>query len=55
MAEIISGFSGHWLLIGDLNNIVSNLEKKRGEVKWREFFQELSEFYFRGWCYRSGV
>ena len=30
MEEIISGFSGHWCLLGDLNNISTKAEKKGG-------------------------
>ncbi len=33
MESIISGFSGHWLLIGDLNSISLHSKKSRGSSK----------------------
>ncbi len=32
--EIIEGFSGHWLLIGDLNSISSSTDKSGGRFNW---------------------
>ena len=47
MVEIISDFSEHWLLIGDLNNIVSNSEKsggrQNGESSSNSFRNFISE------------
>uniref|UniRef100_A0A2N9ISI0 CCHC-type domain-containing protein n=1 Tax=Fagus sylvatica TaxID=28930 RepID=A0A2N9ISI0_FAGSY len=47
MAKIISGFSGHWLLIGDLNSTVSNSDKsggrQNGESSSRSFQNFISE------------
>ena len=47
MAKIISGFSRHWLLIGDLNSTDSNSDKsggrQNGESSSRSFRNFISE------------
>uniref|UniRef100_A0A2N9GPX3 Reverse transcriptase zinc-binding domain-containing protein n=1 Tax=Fagus sylvatica TaxID=28930 RepID=A0A2N9GPX3_FAGSY len=44
MEEIIGGFSGHWLLLGDLNSISFRLEKMGGSQKGERSLRSLRNF-----------
>ena len=44
MESIISGFSGHWLLIGDLNSISLHSKKSRGSSKGKRSSRSFRNF-----------
>jgi hypothetical protein len=44
MEYLIDCFSSHWLIIGDLNSIASNLDKSRGNQKGECFSKSFRNF-----------